>query len=1060
MPIQSSFPKVADQVISFNKNLVDILTKLNNLTTTTESSVNIQIFDEEGILRNFTLPSFSSLKAEIDRLNNNINSLYNIDGAGSLIQTNSSNKFKKVITVDLNRDPQPINSLNSISTFTTKPNWFFDSLLDPMLKVEFDLSGKIEDNISKCLVRRYIVEFSQDVDGLTLAVQSALNSFNELFKDNSNIILKELEEWHRTTPGVVQPLNPRYDEDTFYLEPNNTLYDGVFSVLRIQEDRLNRKLWYVLNSIDYIVADTEEVRQITIGDELIVNSSKTSTRYRVIEVSTVESNPRVRLERIEGIEPIPVGIGTLKIYSPIIYNKNIRISIGYNERNVIFIKPINTDSNLVAKKWSLGTGFYTNDLRLQSSTSQNGITMEQFYTEYVYDYGEVLKDMVAKKIPNRLAGIPFSPILDSNNFKVIQINKHLTDTTNVSLIKQKHNYQNTLKSEIKQIESAIIDINKRNKVDRYDSSSFEKKAILEINELVLRKESKSKLLSTITQEIIDISKSPITKVEPKFRLRGFWSFPEAVSTRGTLPQEIIQFRVQYRYVSKDGVETSIEQYDVSDSERASFSNWNEFKSDIRKRVYDPETDSYFWQMEDLESADIPNINQLDIPIQNGERVEFRIKSISEVGWPESPVESEWSEILAVDFPDDLNNVLNENEFILQEANKEDAKLSILSDLESRGLNEHLSDSIVLNGKTMYHDSSKILSGFKNEEGISLDLFEYLKRLEDKVKSLEERIARSRGVLQVSILRNNQEFLVNNGSETTFNIVCEDYLDKFTGNNIPTGRVYENNIYVIKDFVVRIGNTSVNSALGLLSDKTYLNNTNVYNSSAPQVFWVNEQDELLKSDITGQTRSQLNNQFLWMINYDSVTENTISRLSENIGNLFSQNDSNSITNVLSSSEYNIGYNETTILSFVGNNNSLLDPDKWIDQFTSVDSTSKLLTSIHPVIKDLETIEENNSNRVKTVSSGEENDIIIPINIYFKMNALDTNQTGVNFEYINLNNSNKTTKHIKKLKFLLENEAENRPFTFTIKFNISRNSVIRTIGNKTGLAAISALNKNIR
>jgi len=1060
MPIQSSFPKVADQVISFNKNLVDILTKLNNLTTTTESSVNIQIFDEEGILRNFTLPSFSSLKAEIDRLNNNINSLYNIDGAGSLIQTNSSNKFKKVITVDLNRDPQPINSLNSISTFTTKPNWFFDSLLDPMLKVEFDLSGKIEDNISKCLVRRYIVEFSQDVDGLTLAGQSALNSFNELFKDNSNIILKELEEWHRTTPGVVQPLNPRYDEDTFYLEPNNTLYDGVFSVLRIQEDRLNRKLWYVLNSIDYIVADTEEVRQITIGDELIVNSSKTSTRYRVIEVSTVESNPRVRLERIEGIEPIPVGIGTLKIYSPIIYNKNIRISIGYNERNVIFIKPINTDSNLVAKKWSLGTGFYTNDLRLQSSTSQNGITMEQFYTEYVYDYGEVLKDMVAKKIPNRLAGIPFSPILDSNNFKVIQINKHLTDTTNVSLIKQKHNYQNTLKSEIKQIESAIIDINKRNKVDRYDSSSFEKKAILEINELVLRKESKSKLLSTITQEIIDISKSPITKVEPKFRLRGFWSFPEAVSTRGTLPQEIIQFRVQYRYVSKDGVETSIEQYDVSDSERASFSNWNEFKSDIRKRVYDPETDSYFWQMEDLESADIPNINQLDIPIQNGERVEFRIKSISEVGWPESPVESEWSEILAVDFPDDLNNVLNENEFILQEANKEDAKLSILSDLESRGLNEHLSDSIVLNGKTMYHDSSKILSGFKNEEGISLDLFEYLKRLEDKVKSLEERIARSRGVLQVSILRNNQEFLVNNGSETTFNIVCEDYLDKFTGNNIPTGRVYENNIYVIKDFVVRIGNTSVNSALGLLSDKTYLNNTNVYNSSAPQVFWVNEQDELLKSDITGQTRSQLNNQFLWMINYDSVTENTISRLSENIGNLFSQNDSNSITNVLSSSEYNIGYNETTILSFVGNNNSLLDPDKWIDQFTSVDSTSKLLTSIHPVIKDLETIEENNSNRVKTVSSGEENDIIIPINIYFKMNALDTNQTGVNFEYINLNNSNKTTKHIKKLKFLLENEAENRPFTFTIKFNISRNSVIRTIGNKTGLAAISALNKNIR
>ena len=89
--IQSSFPKLADQIITFNKNIVDILSKINSLATTTESSVNVQIFDEEGILRNFTLPSFTSLKAEIDRLNNNINSLYSIDSAGSLIQTSHTN---------------------------------------------------------------------------------------------------------------------------------------------------------------------------------------------------------------------------------------------------------------------------------------------------------------------------------------------------------------------------------------------------------------------------------------------------------------------------------------------------------------------------------------------------------------------------------------------------------------------------------------------------------------------------------------------------------------------------------------------------------------------------------------------------------------------------------------------------------------------------------------------------------------------------------------------------------------------------------------------------------
>lgn len=49
MAIQSSFPKVADQIISYNKNIVEILSKISSLTTTTESSVNLQIYDANGV---------------------------------------------------------------------------------------------------------------------------------------------------------------------------------------------------------------------------------------------------------------------------------------------------------------------------------------------------------------------------------------------------------------------------------------------------------------------------------------------------------------------------------------------------------------------------------------------------------------------------------------------------------------------------------------------------------------------------------------------------------------------------------------------------------------------------------------------------------------------------------------------------------------------------------------------------------------------------------------------------------------------------------------------------
>lgn len=1052
MPARSSFPAVAEQILTFNKNLVEILSKINTLSTTTESTVNVSIIDEDGILKQYSLPSFSFLKSEIDRLNNNVNSIYNIDNSnGALIQTAAgANKFKKVVTVDLNKEPASLNELQVVDSFRSSKNWIFDGLLNPMLSIELDLTGKIEDNVRKCLIRRYIVDFAKDEAGnLTPLGQSALNSFNQLFRGKTNINIDDFVTWHKTTSGVVEPLTPNYDEQVFDLEPNALLYDGVFSVLKTEEDRLNRKLWYHLNTLDFLVTETNEVRQLAQGDEVMLNAELSNTRYKVVEISTSDSNYRVRFERIEGNQPIPIGTGTIKIYSPVIYTKRVRISIGYNERNVLFVKPMNAENHLMAKNWSLGTGYWTNDLRLSSNGDDNGLTMEQYYIDYVYDYGEVLQDLVAKKTPNKLAGTPTAPVLNSSNFKVVQINKHLTDTPDANLIKTKHNLLKSLKSEITQINDAIESKNKKDKVLRFTSEADKKQINLEVDSLNKKRESKSKLLASVTQEIIDISKTPgLTKVEPKFRVRGFWPMPEAVVTRGTLPQEIVQFRIQYRYLSKDGRETPTETFRVANnqgtSQNAAYSNWAEFKTDARKRTFDPATGTYTWEIEDIENADTPNINQLDITIQSNEKVEIRIKSISEVGWPESPVESDWSEVLTVEFPDDLNNVVNENDFILQEATKEELKVRMDQELSAKGLDNHLSGTIVVNNVTYHHDASKILSGFKDANGVSLGLFDYLKSLQDRIVSLEEKIKRAKGELEIIVLRNNQEFVVENGSELSFNIECEDYLDQFIGSantrQVQAGRVYANNIYVIKDFVLKLRNKSIDSPLGLLSNRSYNTNSDIYNAGAPQTFWVNDKDELLSSSSTGQTRTQLNNQFIWSVNFESVTNTVVTKLSENIGNNFITNNNNSITSVLASNEFSVGYNETSILSFVGNNKSLLDTKKWIDTTVSVASTSKLLTTIHPVVPNLEDITETNTDKVKVVNGGDDKSIVVPINIYFKMNALDPNQGGLNYEYIDLNSSKNTIKHIKKLKFFVENESENKPFQFSIKFNINRNKVV--------------------
>lgn len=1045
MPIKTSYHTVAEQIITFNNNLVDTLSKINQLATTNEPSITVNITDQSGIVRQFSIPSFSFLKSEIDRLNNNINSIYNIDGAGSMIQTSSANKFKKVVTVDLNKEPNDVSNLNSISNFYSNKNWFFEGLMNPELSVEIDLSDKIEEKVRKILSRRYIVEFERDNTGnFTSSGQAALNSFNTLFRNNNSIVLTEFENWHRTTPGVLNPDYPNYDEQMFDLMPNKVEYNGLFSVIKTEEDTLNRKLWYHLNTLDYVNNLTGDIRQLNIGNELIINSTIATTKYKIVEVSTVSSNPKVRLERVEGNDPIPIGLNILKIYSSVFYNKRVRISIGYDERNVIFIKPLNMDNFLLSRNWSNGTGFWTNDLRLSSNDSYNGSTMDKFYIDNVYDYGMVIKDLVAKKIPNTLSTPPNSPTLNNLNFKVVQINKHLTDNSDSNLLKNKNNQQKALKSEIDQINEAISEKNKQLRVTRFSSDAARKQFENELDRLIKTKETKTKALNSLITEILEISNAVGNSSDYKFRLRGFWDIPSPVSTKGTKPQEVIQFIVEYRYLSVDGKETPIETFKINNnnSKTASFSNWIQIKSEVRGRTFNPKTGEYTWDVEDISNPDVVNINQIDIPITYNERVEVRVKSVSEVGWPESPIMSDWSNVLSVDFPEELSNNLNQNGAIITDANKEDIKSSIEADFNAKGLDTHLSESTVINNKQYLHTTSTILSGFKDSNGTALDLFEYLSFLDNRIKSLEEQIKRAKGELEIVVFRNSEQFIVKNGSELTFTVECEDYLDTYVATGVPSGRVYANNIYVIKDFLLKVKNKSVDSPLGLLSNRSYVNSTNtdVYNQNAPQIFWTNSQNELMFSNITGDTKNQLDNQFIWMVNYDSVNQTSIVKLSDNIGNNFISSNSNSITNILSSSEFNVGYSENSILTFVGNNNSLMDVSKWIDNTISVSSTNKLLTTVHPSISRLENIVETNAEKVRTLEGGGQNDIDIPINIYFKMNALDPSQNGLNYQYINLNSAKNTIRHTKKIKFLLESDVDNRPFVFTIKFVMNRNKVV--------------------
>lgn len=1051
MPIQSSFPQVADQIITFNKNVVDILSKINTLVTSSDPSVSVNILDSSGVLRQFNLPTIGYLKSEIDRLNNNINSIYSINEAGALIQPVNGTKFKKVVTVDLNKEPNDVGQLGTVNFFKTSKNWFFDSMLNPQLFIEIDLTNKVENNVRKILCRRYIPEFQRDTNGnLTSLGQRALDSFNLLFRNRNDFTLDAYLNWHETTQGVINPFNPNYDEQMFDLEPNIVELDGTFTVLKVEEDLLNKKLFYHLNTLSYVrnqFGNEGEIiqseRELSIGDEVIINTPASYTRYRVLEISKTAQNPRVRFERVEGNQPIPSGVtGVLKVYSPVIYNKRVKISVGYDERNTVFIKALNMENFILSKNWSDGFGYYTNDL-YNFDTRQ---IMTDYYNTSVDDFGEVLRDLVKKKTPNTVATIPNIPVLNVADFKVLQINKHQTDSPDSARLKELSNQQKSLQSEIQQILSAIEDKKKQSRIISFSSEAAKNQFDNEVQLLNAKYQSKQNLSNSINEQILTLSNSLVTKIDPVYRVRGFFPFPEPTVRAGGKFQEIVQFKIQYRYLSKSGQESPVETFSVTDTTNrsvvAAFSNWSEIYSPLRGRKFNKATGEYNWVSEQLSNPDVPNINQVDIPIKANEKVEIRVKGISEVGYPESPVESEWSESVTVEFPDELTFVATQNDTIRQEAIREELQVAVRSDISALGVNDHITDQLTLNNIIYHHSTETIISGFKDDNGNIIDLFSYLRSLQDRVKILEDKINRISGELEVVLIRNSEPFVIKNGAELGFTLECEDYLDPYQSPGVATGRVYANNIYVIKDFLLKIRNKSGDNTLGLLSNRSYnpVTNGSVYSSSAPQVFWVDPLDQLLVSNSTGLTRSQIDNQFIWIVNYDSLNQNTVSKLSENVGNDFIQKQNNSITDTLSSNEYNLGFSGQTLLNFVGNNVSLLDKSKWIDPFPSVSSTTKLLTTIHPRVTSLERIQETNSDKVFSLDGGTQNDIDIPINIYFKMNAMDSSKPGLNNEYINLNGIKTSVTHVKKLKFFLENENENKPFTFTLKFTLNRAKLI--------------------
>jgi len=791
-------------------NSLETIDKISSAVSSSEDSVKLVLTDPNDPKKTveYVIPSFGYLKSEIDRLSASLNTMTNItDGAGSRVRL-SDGTYRKIIASKVPSEAPTITSVDNITNFNFKSNWFFEDMLNPSLYVTWDLSSQISPETERVMIQRYILKCN---------TQNKIDVFNSQLKGRNDIDYKEF-----LTILLNNRIKYTLDDEIKDLPPRARRYYGTFSVIRIESEKDyngNNVKRYILDSLEFTDSRSgfENTRILAVGDFVEVNSNPTTTRYEVIFVDSSEN--KIGLRCIEGSEGVRIGADTLKISVSQDTLVSADIPVGFDEREVVFVKAIDPDSNIPANKWSPGVGFYTNEL---TYVDDNGMTqtLQRFYQRNVVDFGQVLLSYASDYYPSIREGIvPNAPVLNyaagEGDFKIVQINTQLTESTDAASFRSLVSDKAKVQSELDSIANEIEKQKELIQTTQYVSTNDKLKAQTTLNTLVDNQSILASNYNSIVNSIKARYESSNT-ITPKYRVRGFWDIPDSKVSPSSGEQKIIKFKIRYRYLSEYGNANKEEEFTYSSGNSSvvgRFSNWNEIETKLRERV---KTDTgWEWEKIDTADPDQVNINQLDIPINPGEQVEIQVKSVSEAGWPSNPMESEWSNPVTVSFSD-FAELQGDDITELVEQNRVDAAVANVTKMFS-GTAAHMASSFYTNDKYFAHTAESITSGFLSPEQTPITLYDKLQELQNQINMIIEQINGTVGNLVVHLLDNSDDqkiYTLNEGGTTYIN--AGDYVSevrKLKGSEeAPKGEI------ITKTFYIEIG-TDAQSGLFLLSKLT-------------------------------------------------------------------------------------------------------------------------------------------------------------------------------------------------------------------------------------------------
>lgn len=838
----STHNTLSEQLANINltqENIISILNGLVTLLSGSQESVDISITSQDGSSTTVTLNSIVSLQETVKRLSNTLEEITNLNAESATTIVDESGEYKRIfISSFANTLAGDLSKIVSSDEVKIDYESLIYNLMYPSCKIQFELPNEflLTDEV---IVKTFRCSDEESFERLTSGM-----SYGEckILSDQSRI----LGQWYED----VIPTNKR--EQRYY---------GSFDVLSIQSYNTDGSINVLLADTHY--SDTNSItstRELLAGDVLVSKSG--NAKYQVLTVDHFRNT--VKLIQTAGIASLTPGIGALQYLYVIQDEKRyLEIPIHGAEKSIVFFLPVNPMNGATG---IISTGHLIDTSTLVVYQSGNPVNFDTYFNNYVVNIGSYLEQLVSESsIPFSKGVIPDKPTLDTSFFNVVQINKHLSENSKVEDITKLAEEKEKLFGDITNLNSQISTINSRINAGRYRSLADRSADENKLSTLVSQKQQYTALYSSLVNDISSkVENDDLSNYTPKFRIRGFFPVQDPMVSPDTRNQYIIKYKIEYRYCSPntDVSDATTMKYTTSDGNEMHgvFSSWIEQESPVLKKVKNVDG-TISWASNDTENGDEININQVDIPINPGESVEIRVKALSEAGYPITFTESEWSDVVRIEFPSSLQAYQTLSATV-EKNNEDKQKLEIQEMLDEIGVTDHLSGSFKEQDKYFAHTSAQIASGYRSSEQSTISLFDYLTTLTSRISTLESQVARAALEATIQLVdENNEAYSIQNyATMQMYAGAYNDYVSATDASN--WGNVIE------KIFYIKISNLNSSSLdlaspnPGDLKKNVDASNKNYYYPCV-QVTKVNDTDEAV----------QYNGQIIYL-RFNDITEQEV------------------------------------------------------------------------------------------------------------------------------------------------------------------------------------------